>query len=88
MNDHEALAHANRAEHELGLTRQAMADLRAAALEELVRTPPDQTRKIDRLIMTAQIMDAVRTALETIAGGSSIAKARLELSNAGIFSPR
>lgn len=87
MNEQQAIARALQAQTELELTREAMAAIRATALEELIRTPPDQTRKIDRLIMTAQIMDAVRKSLETMVAEKDVAQARIELSAAGIFRP-
>jgi hypothetical protein len=53
-----------RARVELGLTAEAGAGLRAAMLERLVRTPPENAAMQHRLIAGVQILDALREALE------------------------
>ena len=65
-NDHEAF-------------EDAFARLRAAALEEIVRTHPKAQRQLDRLISTVQIIDAVKQALLQTAAGGDVAEAMLAI---------
>lgn len=53
-----------RARVELSLTAEAGAGLRAAMLERLVRTTPENAAMQHRLIAGVQIIDALREALE------------------------
>ena len=53
-----------RARVELGLTAEVAAGLRAAMLELLVRTAPENAALQHRLIAGVQIIDALREALE------------------------
>jgi hypothetical protein len=53
-----------RARVELALTAEVGAGLRAAMLERLVRTAPENVAMQHRLIAGVQILDALRAALE------------------------
>lgn len=68
-----------RARLELEQMEQAFADLRAASLEAIVKSHPSDTRRLDRLISTVQIIDAVKQTLLHIAAGESVATAMLEI---------
>ena len=63
-DDRTAVARGERALVELALTEAAMAGLRQAALEEVVITPPEAGAKRERLIVCAQVIDAVLRALQ------------------------
>lgn len=80
MSDlHEQRARGAKARIELGATEEAFAKVRAASLEAIVKTHPSEVRKLDRLITTVQILDAVKQALLQAAAGESVAEAMLEI---------
>lgn len=64
---------------ELQETEAAFAKLRAAVLEEIVKTHPSATRQLDRLISSVQVLDAVKQALLHVAAGGDMAEAMLAL---------
>ncbi len=79
MSLQEERARGAKARLELEETEDAFAKLKQAALEAIVKTHPSEVRKLDRLICTAQIIDAVKQALLQVAAGESVAEAMLEI---------
>lgn len=77
MTEDEEIRAGDRARAELAQTEDAFRRLRTAAMEELIATTPDQTAKRERLIVTCQIIDAVRKALFDTAQGAVMARAAL-----------
>lgn len=60
----DAMNRGRQAKLELEQTDAAFAGLRGAALEAIVKCPPDETNKLNRLIAAVQTVDAVKDALE------------------------
>jgi hypothetical protein len=87
MTDHEAVAKGEQARRELALTEAAFAGLRQAALEEIVATPPDQQAKRERLIICAQVIDALKKALLEAVDGGEVASYRLKLAEQNLLRP-
>jgi hypothetical protein len=82
LSDDQALiARAGRAERELELTRQAFAQLRAAALEELVGTALGQQDKRERLYVVASMIDGVQGALQRMIDDGLVAREALAAGN-------
>jgi hypothetical protein len=80
MSDEDAaVARGERARAELSLTEAALAGLRQAALEEIVVTPPEAAAKRERLIVCAQVIDALRRALQESVDAGEVANYRLRL---------
>jgi hypothetical protein len=77
--DQAAVARGESARVELALTEAALAGLRQAALEEIVATPPEAVAKRERLIVCAQVIDAVRRALQESVDAGEVAEYRLRL---------
>lgn len=77
--DQTAVSRGERARAELALTEAALAGLRQAALEEIVVTPPEAAAKRERLIVCAQVIDAVRRALQESVDAGEVANWRLRL---------
>ncbi len=86
-DDHEAVAHGERARGELALTEGALKGLRQAALEEIVITPPEQTGKRERLIVCAQVIDALKCALQESVDAGEVANYRLKLAEQNLLRP-
>lgn len=87
MEDHEVRARGAKARQELELTDQAFAGLRQAALEEIVATSPDQVAKRERLVICAQLIDAVRKALQASIDAGEVANYRLMLAEQNLIRP-
>ena len=68
-----------RARLEIEKTEEAFAKLRQAAFEDIAKTHPSEVRKLDRLICTVQIIDAVKKTMLQIAAGESVAEAMLTI---------
>lgn len=65
-----AIRDGHRAESELRQTEAAFAAVQKAAVDALIRTSSGEQDKRERLIVTCQIIDAVRAALiQTVANG-------------------
>lgn len=77
--DQTTISRGDRARAELVLTEAALAGLRQAALEEIVVTPPEAAAKRERLIVCAQVIDAVRRALQESVDAGEVASYRLRL---------
>lgn len=77
--DQTTVARGERARAELVLTEAALVGLRQAALEEIVVTPPEAVAKRERLIVCAQVIDAVRRALQESVDAGEVANWRLRL---------
>lgn len=60
----DAMIRGRQAKLELEQTDAAFAGLRAAALEAIVKCPPDQIDELKRLIASVRTLDAVKGALE------------------------
>lgn len=86
-NDHSTVARGERARAELVLTEAALKGLRQAALEEIVITPPDQATKRERLIVCAQVIDALRAALQDSVDAGEVANYRLKLAEQNLLRP-
>lgn len=78
-DDRIAAERGERARAELALTEAAFAGLRQAALEEVVATPPEAVAKRERLIVCAQVIDAVRQALQESVDAGEVANYRSRL---------
>lgn len=87
MSEQADIGRANQARRELELVDEAFAAVRQAALEGIVKGDPEQQRRIDRLIMTVQIIDGVRKVIEQVIDNGTIARARHTLAEAGFFKP-
>jgi hypothetical protein len=74
-----------RARQELALTETALAGLRQAALEEIVTTPPEAAAKRERLIVCAQVIDALRRALQESVDAGEVANYRLALAEQNLL---
>lgn len=77
MNDEETAAKGRRARAEYRETEGAFAKLRKAALDELVKTSPENTAKILKLHMTAQTLSAVQEALMRVVQAGEYAEQAL-----------
>jgi hypothetical protein len=84
-DDHAAVTRGERARQELVLTDAALNGLRQAALEEIVVTPPEQTGKRERLIVCAQVIDALRKALHESVDAGEVASYRLKLAEQNLL---
>lgn len=82
---HQTAARGEAAKAELLLTREALSGLRQAALEEIVITPPDQSAKRERLVVCAQVIDALRRALEESVDAGEVANYRLKLAEQNLL---
>jgi hypothetical protein len=78
-NDQTTVARGAQARAELTMTEEALAGLRQAALEEIVVTPPEAVAKRERLVVCAQVIDAVRRALQESVDAGEVANYRLRL---------
>jgi len=85
--DREAVARGERARSELALTAAALKGLRQAALEEVVVTPPEQAAKRERLIVCAQVIDALKAALQESVDAGEVAGYRLKLAEQNLLRP-
>lgn len=79
MSLREEIAQAQTAKHDYEAFEDAFSRLRSAVLEDIVRTHPKDQRKLDRLISTVQIIDAVKQALLQTAAGGDVAEAMLAI---------
>lgn len=79
MSLQDDISRGSKARLELEATEEAFAKLRAASFEAIATTHPSEVRKLDRLICTVQILDAVKQALRQVAAGESVARAMLEI---------
>lgn len=61
--DHMTARKGRAAQQEFELTEAAFASLRTSALEALVKCPPDNLARMNRLIACVQTVDAVKEAL-------------------------
>jgi hypothetical protein len=86
-DEHSVAARGARARAELALTEAALKGLRQAALEEIVITPPNQTTKRERLIVCAQMIDALRAALQESVDAGEVANYRLKLAEQNLLRP-
>lgn len=84
-DDHTTAARGERARQELDLTEAALTGLRQAALEEIVITPPEQAGKRERLIVCAQVIDALRKALQESVDAGEVANYRLKLAEQNLL---
>jgi hypothetical protein len=88
MDDtHSTVARGERARAELALTADALKGLRQAALEEIVVTPPDQAVKRERLIVCAQLIEALKAALQDSVDAGEVANYRLKLAEQNLLRP-
>lgn len=87
MNDHALVAKGHRAQQELELTAEALAGLRQAALEEIVVTPAEHHAKRERLIICAQVIDALKQALQESVDSGEVANYRLKLAEQNLLRP-
>jgi hypothetical protein len=86
-DEHSVAARGGRARAELALTEAALKGLRQAALEEIVITPPNQATKRERLIVCAQMIDALRAALQESVDAGEVANYRLKLAEQNLLRP-
>ena len=87
-DDHTTVARGERARQELALTGAALDGLRQAALEEIVITPPEQATKRERLIVCAQIIDALKASLlKTVQSGTDALNYRNALAEQNLLRP-
>lgn len=85
---HAAIERGRRAQAELDLVSEALAGLRQAALEEIVITSPDQLVKRERLIVCAQIIDALKASLlKTVQSGTDALNYRNALAEQNLLRP-
>jgi len=85
--DRQAAAEASRARVELETTGRHLAGIRAAMIEELIRTPAEHPAKRDRLITGVQIIDALKKSLENAVSAGDVANYRLALAEQDLFRP-
>lgn len=85
--DAQTAARGAQARRELELTEQAFAGLRAAALEALVATTPDQSAKREKLYLTCSILDAVRKSLMEAVAAGEVANYAITLAEQGLTRP-
>jgi len=77
VSDQLAVYAGQRAWSELEQTAAAFARVRAAMVEEIIKTGPDHVAKRERLIVGCQIIDAVRDALRNVVDNGRVAEAAL-----------
>lgn len=73
MNDHEAVAEGQKAQRELDTLAKAFASVREACVNEIINSSPGASAKVERLIVTCQVLDAVQTALRRVRDSGLIA---------------
>ena len=78
---------AKRASSELQQTEAAFASLRATMVEAIIATLPDEQgrAKIDRLVCSCQVLDAVKNMLMQTASQGHVAEHTLELIRSGVI---
>lgn len=86
-DEHSTAARGERARAELEMTAAALKGLRQAALEEIVITPPDHAAKRERLIVCAQVIDALKAALQDSIDAGEVANYRLKLAEQNLLRP-
>lgn len=75
--DRRAALAASRARTELQMTGAAFAELRAKTIEQIIASAPEQVAFRERMIVTCQILDAVKATLEDIVTAGTYAEAAL-----------
>jgi hypothetical protein len=87
MDDRTAESRGHKARQELEMTNAAFDGLRAAALNELVATGPEQVVKREKLYLTCSILEAVRKALNDAVDAGNVASYTIQLAEQGLTRP-
>jgi len=83
MNDHTAITAGQNAKQALGVLNPAMDQVRAAIMDQLVKTSPQDTARILALHGAIQSVEAARKAITQVVADGELAAAAVE----GAFSP-
>lgn len=73
MNDHEAVASGAQAEQAMAVLGPAMAKVRAAILEQLIATSPQQSERVLALHSAAQTIDATLAVIKAVIADGQMA---------------